>query len=176
LGTIKANIEIVKELLEPEYVYEEEIVTDSTSLRVIESRYDTRPRIPFELGESSFIGICDFNSNINILSYHAYELISYFIDDPDLEPTDANLRLSNRTSKKFKGILHNTQVSVGSFVYPIDFYVIDLPYKPFNPIILGRHFFILTKANTENKKEVISLHVGEEEIGMYKPGLVPFHN
>jgi hypothetical protein len=65
LGTIKTNIEIVKELLEPKYVYEEEIVMDSTSLQVIESRYDTRydtrPRIPFELGESSFIGICDLN-------------------------------------------------------------------------------------------------------------------
>jgi hypothetical protein len=48
------------------------------------NRYDTRPRIPFELGGSSFIGICDLNSNINILSYHAYELISYFNDDPEL--------------------------------------------------------------------------------------------
>jgi predicted class III extradiol MEMO1 family dioxygenase len=32
LGTIKANIEIVKELLEPEYIYEEDIVMDSKSL------------------------------------------------------------------------------------------------------------------------------------------------
>jgi hypothetical protein len=97
LWTIKANIEIVKELLEAEYVYEEEIVMNLAFLHVIESmydnRYDTSPRIPFELGESSFIiGICDLNSNINILSYHAYELISYFIDDPDLEPGDATLR------------------------------------------------------------------------------------
>jgi hypothetical protein len=88
LGTIKANIEIVKELLEHEYIYEEYIVMDSATLHVIKSRYDnrydTRPRIPFELGESSFIGICDLNSNINILSYHAYELISYFIDDHEL--------------------------------------------------------------------------------------------
>jgi hypothetical protein len=29
---------------------------------------------------------------------------------------------------------------------------------------LGRHFFILTKDNIENKEEVISLQVGEEEI------------
>jgi hypothetical protein len=134
---------------------------DSASLQVIEIRYDnwydTRPRITFELGESSFIGICDLNSNINVLSYHAYELISYFIDDPDLEPTNATLRHSNRTNKKFKGILCNTQVFVGTFVYPIGFYVIDLPFKPFSPIILGRPFFILTKANIENKKEVISL-------------------
>jgi hypothetical protein len=50
LGTIKANIEIVNELLEPEYVYEEEIVMDSESLQVIESRYanryDTKGNMP----------------------------------------------------------------------------------------------------------------------------------
>jgi hypothetical protein len=112
LSNIKDNIGIIKDLIEPEYIYEEEIIMNSKSLQVIEgkdeSKNDERPRIPFELGESSFIGICDLDSTINILPYHAYEKICYYLDDPKLEPTDATIRLSDRTSKRFCGILRNT--------------------------------------------------------------------
>jgi hypothetical protein len=137
-------------------------------LRVIEGKNggknDERPRIPFKLGKSSFIGIYDLSSSINILSYHAYENISCYLDDPELEPIDVTIRLFDRTSKKFCGIIHNTQVPIGNFIYPIDFYIIDLTYKPFSTIILRRPFFVLTKTNIERKKELISLQARAKKV------------
>jgi hypothetical protein len=100
---LETNIDMVKG---PEYVYEEEIAMNFESR--YDSRNDARPTIPFELGENSFTRICDLSSTINILTYHAYKLVSYFIDDPDLEPTNA--RLSSGTNKKFKGILHTSLI------------------------------------------------------------------
>jgi hypothetical protein len=45
----------------------------------------------------------------------------------------------------------------------------DLPYKPFSLIILGRPFFVLTTTNIESKKYVISLQVRKQKLSFDFP-------
>ena len=98
------------------------------------------------------------------MPYSIYELIRYELDDPVLEPTNTTIMLSNRTLLNLMASLRNIYVNVGSFMYPIDFHVISMPRDPFCPIILGRPFFVITKANIDSKQGVISLQFGEEEM------------
>jgi hypothetical protein len=63
-------------------------------------------------------------------------------------------------------LLRNAYITVDAFIYPIDFYVIDIPLFPFCPIIFGAPFCALTKLNINSKKEVMSLHRAEEEVSI----------
>jgi hypothetical protein len=83
-----------------------------------------------------------------------------------LEPTDTTLVLSDRTTQRYHGILRNAYITVEGFVYPIDFYIINILEDPFCPIILGEPFCVLTKLNIESKKEVMSLQLAEEEVNV----------
>ena len=96
-----------------------------------------------------FEGMRDQSSNINILPYHAYTLFRYYLDDYELEPSDTTLLLSDRTTQRCHGILRNAYITVEDFVYPIDFYIIDILEDPFCPIILGAPFCVLTKLNID---------------------------
>jgi hypothetical protein len=98
------------------------------------------------------------------MPYSVYELIRCGLDDHVLQSTDTTIILSDRTLLKFDGILRNIYVNVGSFVYPIDFYILSMPRDPFCPILLGRPFFAITKANINSREGFISLHFGEEEM------------
>jgi hypothetical protein len=168
LGEIKTNIDIVKELLEPECIEDEEVRIDRKSSRLIRGRPQGKNEryksIKFRLGETYFEGIKDLSSNINILPYHAYESCRYYLDDHELEPTDTILVLSDRTYQKCRGVLRNAYVTVEAFVYPIDFHVIYISLDPFCPIILGAPFFASTKLNIDSEKEIMSLQFAGNEV------------
>jgi hypothetical protein len=85
------------------------------------------------------------------------------MDDHELEPTEL-LVLSDRTTQRCHGILRNAYIAVENFVYPIDFYIIDILNTIFFPIILVAPFYVLTKLNIDSKKEVMSLQLVEEEV------------
>jgi hypothetical protein len=74
--------------------------------------------------------------------------------------------LSDRTHQKCHGILRNAYITAEDFVYPIDFYVIDILQDPFCPIILGAPFCVLTKLNIDSKREAMSLQLAEEEVSV----------
>ena len=154
VSVIKSNIGIVKELMEPEEVDDEVVVLDPEAARLIDGRSTGKdggkPRIPISFAGVTYIGLCDLSATINIMPYSIYELIRYELDEPELEPTNTTVMLSNRTIQGFDGILRNINVSVGSFMYPIDFHVVDLPRDPFRPIILGRPFFEITTTNIDD--------------------------
>ena len=105
------------------------------------------------------------------MPYSIYELIRYDLDEPVLEPTDTTIMLSNRTLLKFDGILRDIYVTIGSFVYPIDFHVISMPRDPFCPIILGRPFFVITRANIDSREGVIPYSLGKRNFLSTSPTL-----
>ena len=72
--------------------------------------------------------------------------------------------LSNRTLQGSHGILRNACISVGGFVYPIDFHIIDMYVDPFHPVILGRPFCVATEINIDNKEDTMTLQYAEEDL------------
>jgi hypothetical protein len=101
--------------------------------------------------EIDFEGIRDQSSNISILPYHSYISCHYYLDDHELEPSNTTLVLTDRTYERCHVILRNAYLMVEAFVYPKDYYVIDIPLDPFCSIILGAPFCVPTKLNIDSK-------------------------
>jgi hypothetical protein len=87
--------------LEPEGIEGEEVRINRKSSQFIggkpQGKNERYKSIKFKLGEMDFEGMRDQSSNINILSYHAYTLCRYYLDDHELKPSDTTLVLSDRT-------------------------------------------------------------------------------
>jgi hypothetical protein len=118
--TLKLNIEIVNELLEPEEEEDDILMLRLISFRPSNGKIEGQetPRVTINFGEVSHTGLCDLNSTINILPYYVFEGLSYYLDNLELEHIDTTIMLADRTIHECKGILHNVVVFIGSFVYP----------------------------------------------------------
>jgi hypothetical protein len=101
LGAIKSNIDVVKELLEQEFVGSEVVMVDTESSRLTEGKTngkdERKPRIPFRLGETDYLGLCDLSSTVNIVRCYVYEILHHNLNDLDHEPTNTTIMFSNRT-------------------------------------------------------------------------------
>nr|GEX70230.1 hypothetical protein [Tanacetum cinerariifolium] len=66
--------------------------------------------------------------------------------------------------KYAKGIAKNVLVTIGKFVFPIDFIIPDMPEDIKVPLILGRPFLSTARAKIDVYKKKITLRVREEKI------------
>ncbi|KAI3821734.1 hypothetical protein L1987_09306 [Smallanthus sonchifolius] len=57
-----------------------------------------------------------------------------------LQPTQSELRLTNRTVRYPKGIAEDVLIKINEFVFPVDFVVVDIKGGTRCPLILGRLF------------------------------------
>ena len=105
---------------------------------------------PIYCGETFLYGICKPISTINIMPSSLYEELHYNLNNPDVEPLDTIIKLSNRTNIKPEGVIRNIYVFIGSLMYPLDFHIVDMPRDSFCPILLGRPFISITKARVDN--------------------------
>ena len=168
LGVIKSNIDVVKGLMEARTVENEVVMLDRESSGFVEGRVrgneTTKPMTPLYGGETFLYGLCDTVSTINIMPSSFYEELRYNLNNPEVEPIDTIIQLSNRVNIRPEGDIKNIYVFVGSYMYPLDFHVIDMPRDSFRPILLGRSFIAITKAQIDDKRETISMQFGEEEM------------
>ncbi|GJV38317.1 putative reverse transcriptase domain-containing protein [Tanacetum coccineum] len=74
------------------------------------------------------------------------------------------VELADRTMKYPKGIAENVLVSIGKFVFLVDFIILDMPKDIKVPLILGIPFLSTTRAKIDVFKRKITLRVREEKI------------
>ncbi|GJT95833.1 hypothetical protein Tco_1091351 [Tanacetum coccineum] len=82
----------------------------------------------------------------------------------ELAHTKLTVELADRTMKYPKGIVENVLVSIGKFVFPVDFIILDMPEDIKVPLILRRPFLSTARSKIDVFKRKITLRVGEEKI------------
>ena len=70
----------------------------------------------------------------------------------DPNPTAMRLLMADRTVKRPIGILHDVLVKVESFIFPVDFVILDCEVNFEVPIILGRPFLATGRALVDMEK------------------------
>src|SRR3954464_6761036 len=87
----------------------------------------SKPMNPIYCGETLLYGICEPISTINIMPSSPYEELRYNLNNPDVEPVDTTIKLSNRTNINLEGVIRNIYVFIGALIYPLDFHIVDMP-------------------------------------------------
>ncbi|GKE00377.1 putative reverse transcriptase domain-containing protein [Tanacetum coccineum] len=82
----------------------------------------------------------------------------------ELAHSKLTVKLADRTVKYPKEIAENMLVSIGKFVFPVDFIILDMPEDIKVLMILGRPFLSTAHAKIEVYKRKITLRVGEERV------------
>ena len=80
----------------------------------------------------------------------------------ELIPTTITLQMADRSMVKPEGVLEDVLVTVGKFVFPVDFIVLDMETDSQVPLLLGRPFLATRAALIDMQKGVLTLRVGEE--------------
>ena len=74
------------------------------------------------VGSLHFVkALCDLGASINIIPLSIYKKLG--LGDP--KPTAMRILMADRTVKRPIGILHDMLVKVESFIFPIDFVILD---------------------------------------------------
>lgn len=122
-----------------------------------------KPVLPCSFGSTSYYGLCDIGSSINVIPYTLYAKIKDEIYSSELHTINMNIKLADRTFRTPYGILQDVYIILGTFTYPIDLVVMEIPEDDFCPIIFGRPFMNTVGAQIDYKKEIVSLCYGEEK-------------
>ena len=73
------------------------------------------------------------------------------------------LLMADRTVKRPRGILHDVLVKVKSFIFPVDFVILNCEVNFEVPIILGRPFFATDRALVDMEKGQMKFRLNNEE-------------
>ena len=93
--------------------------------------------IPCTIGLLHFAkALCDLGASINLTPLSIYK--KSCLGDP--KTIAMRLLMSDRTVKRPIGILHDVLVKVETFIFPVDFVILDCEVDFEVPIILGRPF------------------------------------
>ena len=102
--------------------------------------------------------LCDSGASINLMPLSVAKQLSL----GELIPTSITLQMANRSMVKPKGVLEDVLVTVGKFVFPVDFIILDMEEDSQVPLLLGRPFLATGAALIDMQKGVLTLRVGEE--------------
>ncbi|XP_042388061.1 uncharacterized protein LOC121980164 [Zingiber officinale] len=103
---------------------------------------------------------CDLGASVNLIPFSLCKKLNL----GELKITTLALQLADRSVRYPLGILENVPVTVGKFVVPADFVVLEMDEDPYIPIILGRPFLATARAVIDVKNHKLSLAVGSEKI------------
>ncbi|XP_073153358.1 uncharacterized protein [Henckelia pumila] len=99
--------------------------------------------IPCHIGSLSFNNVlCDLGSSINLMPYSLARKLGI----GNIEPTSISLKFADRSIKYPRGIVENVIVKIDKFIYPIDFFVLDMDENYEVPMILVRLFLATSRA------------------------------
>ena len=118
--------------------------------------------LPCTFGGSSYYGLCDIGTTINIIPYRFYFGIQDELEHSQLEDTNMTIMLLDQTLRVPMGLIKNVPITIGPYTYQIDFVFIDMPIDYPCPIIFGRTFLNTAGANIDSRKETISLKFGRK--------------
>ena len=102
--------------------------------------------------------LCDSGASINLMPLSVAKQLSL----GELFPTTITLQMADRSMVKPEGVLKDVLVTVGKFVFPVDFIILDMEEDSQVPLLLGRPFLATGAALIDMQKGVLTLRVGEE--------------
>ena len=102
--------------------------------------------------------LCDSGASINLMPLSVSKKLSL----GELIPTTITLQMADRSMVKPEGVLEDVLVTVGKFVFPVDFIILDMEEDSQVPLLLGRPFLATGAALIDMQKGVLTLRVGEE--------------
>ena len=115
--------------------------------------------IPCIIGGVEFEkALCDSGASINLMPLSIAKQLSL----GEFIPTTITLQMEDRSMVKPEGVLEDVLVTVGKFVFPVDFIILDMEADSQIPLLLGRPFLATGAALIDMQKGVLTLRVGEE--------------
>ncbi|GKB00406.1 retrovirus-related pol polyprotein from transposon TNT 1-94 [Tanacetum coccineum] len=104
--------------------------------------------------------LVDLGASVSVMPFSTYTNLGL----GDLIHTRLIVKLADRTIKHPRGIAGNVLVRIGTFIFLIDFIILDIPEDDDVPLILRRPFFSIAHAKIDVFKRKFTLRVGEEKI------------
>ncbi|KAL1536620.1 hypothetical protein AAHA92_29244 [Salvia divinorum] len=86
--------------------------------------------------------LCDLEAGINIMPLEHYEKLNI----GPLKATGVCIRLADNSTMQAVGIVEDVLVKIDDFIFPADFFVLDMDVDKDVPLILGRNFLATCKA------------------------------
>ena len=102
--------------------------------------------------------LCYSGASINLMPLSVAKQLSL----GELIPTTITLQMADRSMVKHEGVLEDVLVTIGKFVFPVDFIILDMEEDSQVPLLLGRPFLATGAALIDMQKGVLTLRVGEE--------------
>ena len=138
--------------------------------------------IPCVIGKHNFSkALCDPGASINlIITLNGKEALLVTRKDQysvakrlnlgEIEPIGLSLQMVDRSLTYPKGIIKDVLVKVNKFIFPVDFFVLDMEEDKAAPIILGGPFFATGQALINVKNGELTLRVGDYQVkfNLYK--------
>ncbi|KAK4706928.1 hypothetical protein R3W88_033512 [Solanum pinnatisectum] len=116
--------------------------------------------IPCTIGLLHFAkALCDLGASINLMTLSIYKKLG--LGDP--KPTTMRLLEADRTVKKPIGVLQDVLVKVESFIFLVDFVILDCDVDFEVPIILGRPFLAIGCTLVDMEKGQMKFRLNNEE-------------
>ena len=105
--------------------------------------------IPFSIGNQVFgKTLYDLGASINLMLLSMFKRLRL----GEQKSTTINLQLADRSYQHPRGIIENILVKMGKFIFLADFVILDMEEDDTVPIILGRPFLAMGKAQSLCKK------------------------
>ena len=93
----------------------------------------------------------DSGASINLMPLSVAKQLSL----GELIPTTITLQMADRSMVKPEGVLEDVLVTVGKFVFPVDFIILDMEEDSQVPLLLGRLFLATEAALIDMQKEFL---------------------
>ncbi|XP_021726352.1 uncharacterized protein LOC110693534 [Chenopodium quinoa] len=104
--------------------------------------------------------LCDLGASVSLMPYSVYQKLSV----GTFSPTNITLQLADRSIKIPTVKVEDIPLRVGKFIFPVDFYVLEMDEDERIPIILGRPFLATSRAIIDVKEGKISLKIDNDSI------------
>ena len=97
--------------------------------------------------------LCDSGASINLMPLSVAKQLSL----GELIPTTITLQMADRSMVKPEGVLEDVLVTVGKFVFPVDFIVLEMEAYSQVPLLLGRPFLATGAALRQRKEKIFRI-------------------
>ncbi|GJU82261.1 zinc finger, CCHC-type containing protein [Tanacetum coccineum] len=121
--------------------------------------------IPCSIGGLKYMdALVDRGSNVNVMPLS----IQNRITNEKLVETDIRLSLASQSHIYPLGIAKDVLVEIASFIYPVDFVILDIKEEKKRPFIIGTPFLTTAKAKIRFDKGITTLKSGKNKVNFHK--------
>ncbi|GKF25734.1 reverse transcriptase domain-containing protein, partial [Tanacetum coccineum] len=115
--------------------------------------------IPYKLANLiEYLTLADLGICINLMPYSLYATLS----GTTLKPIRMSIRLENHTYQYPMGVAENMLVQVGTFMFLVDFVILQMEEDDRVPLILGRPFLYTADAIIRVKNKELNLGIRKD--------------